>query len=84
MALSDEDLLEMDCLASVARIGELPDGCGAPRYLGLEYIELRDGILALTAKGQERWAELQAREHRGAGIGNPPSSPASLRVTALP
>lgn len=61
MTITDEDLLELACLEQVARIGELPDSCSVSRYLGLEYVELRDGILALTAKGRQRCNELQAR-----------------------
>lgn len=60
MTITDEDLLELSCLAQVARIGELPDSCSISRYIGLEYVELRDGILALTAKGRQRCIELQS------------------------
>lgn len=81
MALSDEELSEIFCLDSVARIGELPDGCGASRYTGLEYIEVRHGILALTARGRERLADLQSRDGRVARSLSSP--PASLSMTAV-
>jgi hypothetical protein len=51
----------------VARIGELPDGCSVSRYAGLEYVELRHGVLVLTAKGRQRCTELKADRYRAAG-----------------
>jgi hypothetical protein len=73
MTSTDEDRFELDCLETVARIGELPDGCSVSRYAGLEYVELRHGVLVLTAKGRQRCTELQAEGHRVSGTMHEPS-----------
>lgn len=72
MTNTDEDRFELGCLETVARIGELPDGCSVSRYAGLEYIELRHGVLVLTAKGRQRCTELQGECHRVDGTMHQP------------
>jgi hypothetical protein len=62
MTTTNENLSELACLEQVARIGELPEGCSTSRYEGLGYVESRHGVLALTEKGRQRCAELQATE----------------------
>ena len=60
MTMSDDELIELECMESVVRTGAFPDGCDASRYMGMNCAR-SDGTLVLTEKGRERLSELRAR-----------------------
>lgn len=58
--LSNDDLIDMECLSSVERIGDPTDGCDVGRYARLGLIVKTDRYWTLTAEGRERLADLRA------------------------
>lgn len=58
--LSNDDILDMECLSSVERIGDPPDGCNPGRYARLGLIGKADRYWTLTLEGRERLADLRA------------------------
>lgn len=58
--LSAADVIELECLRSVARGEGLPDGCDAGDYLDRHLVHELSGGMALTHQGRERLADLQA------------------------
>ena len=72
MMFTHTDLLELTCLANVARISELPEGVSVSCYERLGYVEVRYGVLALTDQGRHRCAELQVQDDQaGAAMSLP-------------
>ncbi|HVI57930.1 MAG TPA: hypothetical protein VM619_03515 [Luteimonas sp.] len=59
-SLSATDVVELECLRSVAHGEGLPDGCDAAGYLDRHLIHELSGRMALTHQGRERLADLQA------------------------
>jgi hypothetical protein len=57
--LSNDDVLDMECLSSVERIGDPPDGCNAGHYARLGLIVKADRYWTLTTEGRERLADLR-------------------------
>jgi hypothetical protein len=59
MTMSDDELIELECMESVMRTGTFPDGCDASRYMGMNYVQ-SEGTLVLTDQGLKRLLELRA------------------------
>ena len=59
LVLSNDDILELECLSSVERIGDPPDGCDAGQYARLGLIVKNDRYWTLTLEGRERLADLR-------------------------
>ena len=57
--LSNDDVLDMECLSSVERIGDPPDGCNTGHYARLGLIVKADRYWTLTIEGRERLADLR-------------------------
>jgi hypothetical protein len=57
--LSNDDVLDMECLSSIERIGDPPDGCDAGHYARLGLIVKTDRYWTLTVEGRERLADLR-------------------------
>ena len=57
--LSNDDVLDMECLSSVERIGDPPDGCDAGHYARLGLIVKADRYWTLTTEGRQRLANLR-------------------------
>jgi hypothetical protein len=57
--LSNDDVLDMECLSSVERIGDPPDRCDAGHYARLGLIVKADRYWILTTEGRERLADLR-------------------------
>ena len=57
--LSNDDVLDMECLSSVERIGDPPDGCDAGHYARLGLIAKTGRYWTLTTEGRERLAGLR-------------------------
>lgn len=60
--LSNQDVLDLQCLSSVEKIGDPPDGCDPGRYARLGWIQKTDRFWTLTTEGRERLADLRAEE----------------------
>lgn len=74
MMLTDDEIVDLQCLTSFEQIGEPPDGCDPRRYLGPDYIRWADGIWLLTQQGRVRLSELRASVTSGR-TGSPSTEP---------
>ena len=62
---SNQDLVDLQCLSSVERIGDPPDGCDPQRYRRLGWIEKREGFWLLTEHGKQQLADLRSMHLSG-------------------
>jgi hypothetical protein len=57
--LSNDDVIDMEWLSSIERIGDPPDGCDVRHYARLGLIRKLDRYWTLTVEGRERLAALR-------------------------
>jgi hypothetical protein len=76
-------LVDLECLSSVERIGDPPDGCDPQRYRRLGWIDKREGFWLLTQHGKQQLADLRSMNLSGQdALASRPSSHAGGRPGA--
>lgn len=59
--LSPAETVELECLRSVERGEEIPDGCDAAAYSEAGLIDVVSGLVTITHQGRQRLADLRAK-----------------------